>query len=110
MQLYLVQHGAAKTETEDPERPLSDDGRRTVEQLADYLSALDLCIDLIEHSTKLRARQTAEILASQVHPPEGIREVVGISPNDDIAPMRERLHRETRNLMLVGHLPYLARS
>jgi phosphohistidine phosphatase len=109
MQLYLVQHGAAKAEAEDPARPLSDDGRRTVQQMADYLSGLGPCIDLVEHSTKLRARQTAEILASLLHPSEGIREVVGISPNDDIAPMREHLHTETRNLMLVGHLPYLAR-
>ena len=32
MRLYLVQHGAAKTEAEDPQRGLTDEGQRTVEK------------------------------------------------------------------------------
>jgi phosphohistidine phosphatase SixA len=34
MQLYLVQHGAAKSETKDPPRGLTDEGRRVVEHMA----------------------------------------------------------------------------
>jgi phosphohistidine phosphatase len=107
--LYLVQHGAAKTEAQDPKRGLSDEGRRAVERIADFLSTLQLSLDRIEHSGKLRAQQTAEILAARLRPIEGTREVPGLAPNDDIEPMRARLEKESENLMLVGHLPYLSR-
>lgn len=39
MHLYLIQHGDAKSEQEDPARPLSDKGRRDVEKVAGFLSA-----------------------------------------------------------------------
>jgi len=70
--LYLVQHGAAKTESEDPRRSLTSEGRRAVERMADFLSTLHVSLDRIEHSEKLRARQTAEILAARLRPIEGI--------------------------------------
>ena len=66
MRLYLVQHGAAKSEAEDPQRGLTDEGQRTVERMADFLAALRLPLDRIEHSEKMRARQTAEILAARL--------------------------------------------
>jgi phosphohistidine phosphatase len=34
MDLYLMQHGQATTETEDPERPLTDAGRAAVQRVA----------------------------------------------------------------------------
>ena len=34
MDLYLIQHGQATTETEDPERPLTDAGRAAVQRVA----------------------------------------------------------------------------
>jgi len=88
---------------------LTDEGRRTVERMADFLSTLQLSLDRIEHSEKLRARQTAEILAAHVQPTEGIKEVAGLAPNDDIEPMRLRLQHESKNVMFIGHLPYLSR-
>lgn len=109
MQLYLVQHGASKSESEDPQRGLTDEGRRVVEHMAQYLAAAGVAPDRIEHSEKLRAHQTAEILAAALHPREGTKQVSGIGPNDDIQPVRERLQTEANNLMLVGHLPYLSR-
>ncbi len=89
--LWLVQHGAAKTEAEDSRRPLTDEGRRAVERMADFLSGLRLSLHPIEHSEKLRARQTAEILAVRLQPTEGTKEVAGIAPNDNIEPMGVRL-------------------
>jgi phosphohistidine phosphatase len=109
MQLYLVQHGAAKSETEDPERRLTDAGRRSMERTAAFLESLHISVDHIEHSGKSRARQTAEILAARLHPVGGIHEVAGIAPNDDVEPMRSRLENESEKLMIVGHLPYLSR-
>ena len=109
MQLYLVQHGAAKSEAEDPQRRLTTEGTKTVERMAEYLSQVKLHVDRIEHSDKQRARQTAEIMAAHLRPPEGTREVAGLAPNDDVGPVRERLQSEAGDLMIVGHLPYLSR-
>jgi len=109
MQLYLVQHGAAKTEAEDPERGLTNEGARTVERVAEFLSALRLQVHRIDHSDKLRAVQTAEILSRRLRPIEGTQQLAGMAPNDDVEPMLSRLKRESSNLMLVGHLPYLSR-
>jgi len=109
MELYLVQHGAAKSETEDPARPLTEEGRRAIEQVAEFLAARGVRLARVEHSDKLRARQTAEILAARLHPAEGRFQVAGLAPNDDVESMRARLVEESRSLMLVGHLPYLSR-
>jgi phosphohistidine phosphatase len=109
MHVYLVQHGAAKTEAEDPQRGLTDEGRRSVERMAEFLAPLALELDRIEHSDKLRARQTAELLAARLRPAGGTRQIAGIGPNDDVEPMRARLEQEQQNVMLVGHLPYLSR-
>jgi phosphohistidine phosphatase len=109
MHLYLVQHGAAKSEAEDPQRRLTADGAKTVELMAEYLSKLKLHIDRIEHSGKYRARQTTEIMAAHLRPADGTREVAGLAPNDDVGPMHERLQNESKCLMIVGHLPYLSR-
>ena len=108
MYVYLVQHGAAKSAVEDPNRGLSDAGRRDVERMAEFLAPLRLSLDRIEHSEKLRARQTAEILAVPLRPPEGTHEVAGLAPNDDVELVFGRLQQGSKNLMLVGHLPYLS--
>jgi phosphohistidine phosphatase len=109
MQLYLMQHGAAKSEAEDPQRRLTDAGAKTVERVAEYVASVPLHVDRIEHSGKERARQTAEIVAAHLHPSEGTRRVAGLAPNDDVGPMHERLQNEASSLMIVGHLPYLSR-
>lgn len=109
MQLYLVQHGAAKSEAEDPQRGLTEEGWRTIERMAEFLLPLGLALDRIEHSDKLRARQTAEILAAQLRPGGGTTQLAGLAPNDAVEPTRARLQREAKNVMLVGHLPYLSR-
>ncbi len=109
MELYLVQHGAAKTEAEDPQRSLTEEGMRTVERIGEHLAALALALDRIEHIDKLRARQTAEILAAKLRPANRTVQVPGLAPNDDVELTRVRLNEETRNIMLVGHLPHLSR-
>ena len=108
MHLYLVQHGAAKSEAEDPHRGLSDEGRRDVVRMAHSLAPLRIGLDRIEYSEKLRACQTAEILAASLRPAEGTRQITGLAPHDDVEPTYVRLQHEEKNLMLVGHLPHLS--
>ncbi|HXE90534.1 MAG TPA: phosphohistidine phosphatase SixA [Terriglobales bacterium] len=109
MLLYLVQHGASKLEAEDPQRPLNEEGRQTVARLAACLARQRIPLDAIEHSDKLRARQTAEILNAQLRPAQDARQVSGLAPNDNAALTAARLQNEACNLMLVGHLPHLSR-
>ncbi len=67
--LYLVQHGAAKAEAEDPKRGLTDEGRRTVERMAEFLSNLHLPLDRFEHSGKLRAKRRLKFWRRGSGPP-----------------------------------------
>ena len=63
MDLYLMQHGQATTETEDPERPLTDAGRAAVQRAAQRARAAGVRISGCLHSGKLRAEQTALLVA-----------------------------------------------
>ena len=109
MYLYLVQHGAAKREEEDHSRPLSSQGLLDITRVASYISKLDIRVDDIIFSTKLRARQTAEVICEYLKPMKGISEKDGLSPLENPAIWKERLTGLSDNLFLVGHLPHLAR-
>lgn len=109
MDFYLVRHGEAKPEHEDPRRPLSDQGRRDVEKLARALAARKINVAEVLHSDKLRARETAEVLADALSPERGTREIRGLSPEDDPMLARGDLEAAEEPLMLVGHLPHLSR-
>jgi len=66
MHVYLVQHGEAKSEEEDPQRRLTDKGIGEVQNVAKVLRPLKLAVDAIWHSGKARAQQTGELLAGTV--------------------------------------------
>jgi phosphohistidine phosphatase len=108
MELYLVQHGASKSEAEDPQRSLTEEGKRTAERMGEHLAALGLLLDRIEHSDKPRARQTTEIMAAKLRSVNRVVQVPGLAPNDDVEPTLLRLNKEPKNIMLVGHLPHLS--
>jgi len=109
MFLYLVQHGDAKREQEDPARPLSEKGLRDITRVASYISQLDIKVYKIFHSTKLRAGQTAEVLSRNLNPAKGTSEVDGLSPMDDPDIWAGRLKDVPDDIILVGHLPHLSR-
>lgn len=109
MRLYLVQHGLAKSEEEDPERHLSNKGISESEMVAGRLASLHIGADSIFHSPKLRARETALIFAGQLKPLAVASERDGLAPKDDPAIWDEHLQGEKGDVMLVGHLPHLAR-
>ena len=102
--LYFVQHGLALSKETDPERPLSDAGITQTTAIAQHLGRI-LPVSQIYHSDKLRARQTAEILATAVCvPPQNVKQHPHLSPNDDIQLLIPSLQDET---LYVGHLPQL---
>ncbi len=106
--MYLVQHGQATTEDEDPRRPLTDQGTADVDRVArTAVDRLGARPSRAIHSGKTRARETAQIWGSLIGvDPE---ESDGLAPNDDPATWVGRLATETADVMLAGHLPHLAR-
>ena len=117
MHVHLVQHGDALSEEQNAQRPLSDMGRATVLRVARFLVAcgphwIDPPIGELRHSGKLRARETTEILGQALCPQVRPTAVEGMQPKDDPAGIRAELESrrdEHTALMLVGHLPHLAR-
>ena len=108
MALFLVQHGTSVPKEVDPECPLTDDGRDTVERIARDAAGHKIEVDLIQHSGKTRARQTAEIMAYFLKPLGGVHEASGLGPLDDVALAAKGLSG-AENVMLVGHLPFMER-
>ena len=109
MKLYLAQHGDSVPEAVDPERPLSERGHDDVERLAQFLALGGMRVPRVCHSGKLRARQTAELLAARVGSADAIEAVSGLNPNDPIEPVADRINTWTDDTLLVGHLPFMAR-
>ncbi|MGD8931441.1 MAG: histidine phosphatase family protein, partial [Chromatiales bacterium] len=68
MKLYLMQHGQAMAKEQDPERPLTQQGRQDVDRLGQFLRQAGVRVVRVIHSGKLRARQSAETLAEVVTP------------------------------------------
>jgi phosphohistidine phosphatase len=104
--LFLVQHGQSLPKEIDPERSLSDEGKSTVDRIAKVAADYGVHVSLIQHSGKTRARQTAEIMASHLHPEGGLQESTGLNPNDDVEAVADDISGD-ENVMLVGHLPFM---
>jgi phosphohistidine phosphatase len=109
MFLYLVQHAEAKREEEDPERDLTAKGRLDIESIAHHLQRLKVQVGQIWHSGKTRAQSTAMVLAGHLKPPAGVSQAPGLAPLDDPGIWADRLAQMDEDLLLVGHLPHLAR-
>jgi phosphohistidine phosphatase len=107
MRVYLVRHGEAVSKDIDPERPLSDEGRESIQKLCSFFVPLHLKVMEIWHSDKLRARETAEILSTAIIPQKGLILMEGLSPNDPVSPIRKKIEEFSQDLMIVGHLPFM---
>ncbi len=105
MKVYLVQHAKPKPEEEDPQKPLSEQGRADAQKVAEF--AKNIKVNKIQHSGKLRAQQTAEILGNSLS--------VVVVKADSLEPMADtqiwanRLEEQSEDVMLVGHLPHLVK-
>ena len=108
--VLLVRHGQSTSTMDNPQRPLAIPGRQHAEHVASWLDECGYSVEEILHSSKLRARQTAKIFGARLGVHAGhVREVSGLKPNDDPAPMAETLETDRRSIMVVSHLPLLNR-
>jgi phosphohistidine phosphatase len=90
-------------------RPLSSVGRAATERLASLAAQRGVKPDIIWHSGKLRARQTAELFWKACNPFAPLTAERGLLPDDPPQWMRDRLTGETRSVLIAGHMPYLPR-
>lgn len=104
-----MQHGKPLSKEENPDKPLSEEGRRDVGKMASLLQSCTPLPREILHSGKTRAEQTAEIIASKLGPGVNVCKKRGLAPLDDVRGIGETLGQEVKDIMIVGHLPHLAR-
>jgi phosphohistidine phosphatase len=109
MKLFLVQHAQAVSGDVDPDRPLTADGRRDIKKITEFIKPLSLTVDSLLHSGKTRARQTAELLAEVVTVQNEMVAHKGLSPKDDVQLIKDGIVSVGRDLMIVGHLPFMAK-
>jgi len=106
MPVYLVQHGKCLAKEEDPQKGLSTEGRKQVSRIAEVAAGYSVRVAIVAHSGKKRARQTAEIMAEALKPTDGLCEISGIGPMDDVKLISGAI-LPGDNRMLVGHLPFM---
>ena len=108
MAIYLVQHALSLPKNVDPEKGISPEGRTSAEAIARVAKGYGVPVSRIAHSGKKRALQTAEIFAEALSPPEGMIQMPGLNPLDDVTLVAHELD-PAGNTMLVGHLPFMER-
>lgn len=109
MYLYILQHGDAVSKAVDPERPLSAQGKRDIEKIASILRGMQVQPAYIFHSGKLRARQSARIIAATLAPGIEPAQADGLAPNDDPAIIIEHIIRLDGSLLIASHMPFVSR-
>jgi phosphohistidine phosphatase len=107
--IYLLQHGEALAQEADPNRPLTDTGAEQVDDVGMFLARATVSVSTIFHSGKLRAEQSADILAEHLtpeRPPEPMDDIGATDPTDNIA---SELDQWSEGVMLVSHMPFVGR-
>jgi phosphohistidine phosphatase len=107
--IYLVHHAEAVGPEVEPQRPLSAAGRIHAEALAAAAVARGVKPEVIWHSGKLRARQTAEPFLRLCNPLAEFAAIRGLQPTDSPSSIKDLVTGETREILIVGHMPNLPR-
>ncbi len=124
MRLYLVRHGDATRAEENPRRPLSAKGRSEVERMASFLARSGVRPRRVIHSGKLRAGETAAILARALVPGVMLEESENLGPEDSPDRLvsaantwakaaldgRGATNAATSDVLVAGHMPFMARA
>jgi glutathione peroxidase len=107
--VFLIHHADALGPAVDSLRPLSSKGLAQADWLAGQARAAGCAPAAIWHSGKLRARQTAEAFLRVCAPFADFRMVRGLRSDDPPEWMRDEIAADTRDVLLAGHMPHIAR-
>jgi phosphohistidine phosphatase len=110
MEIHLMQHGTSLSKDIDPDRPLSPVGRDQIGKSGQAVKKMGLEFDIIVASPKLRAEQTAEIIAEHIgHPAKNLHasdKVKAMSdPGDLLGYLKE--FGDLESVLVTGHLPHI---
>lgn len=109
MKLFIIRHAHAVAAADDPERPLSNRGRKQVSRLATFLASSGaLTTREVWHSPLARSFETAQHLVKKLKLKARLVEVTGLEGDDDPTVIANRLKTRNQPLALVGHDPQLS--
>jgi phosphohistidine phosphatase len=120
MNLYILRHGLAAElgepglpkDLKDADRPLTAKGKQKLWRTTEAMQAMEIKLDVVIASPLLRAMQTAQIVTEAL----GLRRKLILT--DELTPggspkalidAINALGSRTRNVLLVGHEPYLSK-
>jgi phosphohistidine phosphatase len=117
MNLYLLRHGIAVEPgtpgyEKDSDRPLTAKGEDRLRETARAMEKLELSFDLILSSPFLRAKQTAEIIATNLRLRNKLAFSNELIPSGNPQLLIQQLNGfrpGPENVLLVGHEPHLGR-
>jgi len=112
MEIYILRHGIAVERgtpgyKKDSERPLTDEGKDKMRDIAKAMLGMGLKFDLILSSPLVRAKQTAEIVADELNEEVNFTDFLGpdADPRELIAEINDE---KPQTVLLVGHEPDLS--
>ncbi len=106
--VVLLRHGEAYPSSVNPERPLTEKGVVETKKVAKALKKLSVNFDTVYHSPKLRAKQTAEVVAEELQI-TNLVETEELLPEADPQNIKELIENKEGKAIFCGHLPHLAR-
>jgi phosphohistidine phosphatase len=112
-ELYLIRHAKAEDRgdawPDDSKRPLTEDGIERMRKAARGLVRLGVTLDVVLTSPFVRARQTAEIVASAFENRPPIVNLDSLTPNGSFQIFLSDLDRQSKrgSMAIVGHEPDL---
>ncbi len=116
MNLYIVRHAIAVARgtpgyDDDSQRPLTEKGSKKMEKIAKGIRQLDVELDLILASPYVRARATAEMLASEFKLKDKVAFTENLIPPGNFDLLIDEINQKynVNSLALVGHEPMLSR-
>ncbi len=114
MNIYLLRHGpageASNEYPDDSQRPLTEDGKEKVQEIAKGMKHLGLTFDVVYTSPYKRTRQTAEIVCKVLKLKAPVQ-LKNLEPGVHAASLVGKIEAGDKgeNLLLVGHEPDLSR-
>jgi phosphohistidine phosphatase len=109
MQIYLIRHAHAVDGEDDAARALSAKGRRQADRVGRWLKRQrDFAARELWHSPRVRAQETAAILARRAGGKRQLRETTALEPDADPAALARQLAGVKRSVAVVGHEPQLS--
>jgi phosphohistidine phosphatase len=116
MKLYLLRHGIALDRIggavhSDFQRPLTKEGKAELEMVGLALKKLNVKADLVVSSPLVRARETAEIIKSELGCSEELQITEALSPGCSASDLYKFLRpfHDRQDVFLVGHEPDMGR-